>query len=303
MLGLRQQIGRDPAGIAGVVGDDQHFGRAGDHVDADLAEHQPLGRGDIGVAGADDLRHRRDRRGAVGERRHRLRAADAVDLGDAAEMRRRQHQRIELAVGRRHHHHHAADARDFRRHRVHQHRGRIGGGAAGNIEPDRLDRAPAPAELDAERIGEALVLRQLPAMKDSRCGRGRISAHRACRASQAFTAASISRRRDAQGRPHRDRAGRISCVASISAASPRAATSSTMARVASSISADTSRFIAEEKRRIARQNRRWCGRGERAWWLSGRGLVRSPLLNGAAANGRQPSALQGIIRVIAGSRP
>ena len=87
VLGLRQQIGGDPAGIAGVVGDHQHFGRAGDHVDADLAEHQPLGGGDIGVAGADDLGHRRDRRGAVGQRRHRLRAADAIDLGDAAEMR------------------------------------------------------------------------------------------------------------------------------------------------------------------------------------------------------------------------
>jgi hypothetical protein len=27
----------------------------GDHVDADLAEHLPLGGGDIGVAGADDF--------------------------------------------------------------------------------------------------------------------------------------------------------------------------------------------------------------------------------------------------------
>ena len=89
------------------IGDHQHFRGAGDHVDADLAEHQPLGGGDIGIAGADDLGHRRDGRGAIGQRRHRLRAADAVDFGDAAEMRRRQHQRIELAVRRRHHHHHA----------------------------------------------------------------------------------------------------------------------------------------------------------------------------------------------------
>ena len=151
MLGLRQQIGGDPGGVAGAVGDDKHFRGAGDHVDADLAEHQPLGGGDIGVAGADDLRDRRDGRGAVGQRRHRLRAADAVDLRDAAEPGGRQHQRIELAAGRRHHHDHALDAGDLRRHRVHQHRGRIGGGAAGNIETDRFDRAPAPAELDAER--------------------------------------------------------------------------------------------------------------------------------------------------------
>ena len=42
MLGLRQQIGGDPVGIAGCVGEDQHLGRAGDHVDADLAEDERL---------------------------------------------------------------------------------------------------------------------------------------------------------------------------------------------------------------------------------------------------------------------
>ena len=130
-----------------------------------LPNTMPLGGGDIGVAGADDLGDRRDRRGAVGQRRHRLRAADAIDLGDAGEMRRRQHQRIELAVRRRHHHDDARHAGDLGRHRVHQHRGRIGRGAARHVEPDRLDRGPAPAELDAERIGEAVVLRQLPAVK------------------------------------------------------------------------------------------------------------------------------------------
>src|SRR6266403_584447 len=59
----------------------------------------------------------------------------------------------------------ARAARDLRRHRIHQHRGWIGGGADGNVEADRFDRAPAPAELDAERIGEALVVRQLLAME------------------------------------------------------------------------------------------------------------------------------------------
>ena len=55
-------------------------------------------------------------------------------------------------------------AGDLGRHRVHQHRGRIGRGAARHVEPDRLDRGPARAQLDAERIGEALVLRLLPAV-------------------------------------------------------------------------------------------------------------------------------------------
>jgi hypothetical protein len=93
-------------------------------------------------------------------------SADAIDLGDAAEIGCRQHQRIELAVRRRHHHHHARDAGDACRHRIHQHRGRIGGGAARHIQTHGVDCAPAPAELDAERIGEALVLRQLPPMEN-----------------------------------------------------------------------------------------------------------------------------------------
>ena len=105
VLGLRQQVGGDPVGVAGLVGEDQHLGRAGDHVDADLAEHQALGRRHIGIAGPDDLGHRLDRLGAVGERGHRLRAADAIDLVDAGELGRRQYQGRKLAVRRRHHHH------------------------------------------------------------------------------------------------------------------------------------------------------------------------------------------------------
>ena len=166
VLGLGQKIGGDPVRIAGVVGDDQHLGGAGDHVDADLAEHHALGRRHIGVAGPDDLGDRRNRLGAVGERRDRLRAADAINLVDAGELRRRQHQRVELAAGRRHHHHDPRHAGDLGRHRIHQHRGRIGGGAARHVKADRVDRRPARAELDAERIGEAVVLRHLPAMKN-----------------------------------------------------------------------------------------------------------------------------------------
>ena len=144
---------------------DQHFGGTGDHVDADLAEHQPLGGGDIGIAGPDDLGDRRNRCGAIGERGHRLRAADAIDFADATKLRGGEHQRIELTSGRRHHHHQPRNAGDCRRHRVHQHRGRVRRGAAGNVEADRLDRAPAPAELDTGGVDETLVLRQLAAME------------------------------------------------------------------------------------------------------------------------------------------
>ena len=60
MLRLAQQIGGDPVRIVGAIGDHQDFRRPGDAVDADLAEHFALGGGDIGIAGADDLVHRRD---------------------------------------------------------------------------------------------------------------------------------------------------------------------------------------------------------------------------------------------------
>ena len=101
MLGLREEIHRDPVGVGALVRDDEDLGRAGDHVDADGAEHAALGRGDIGVAGSADLVDRRNRGRAVGERRDRLRAADREGARDPGEMRGREHQRIARAAGRR----------------------------------------------------------------------------------------------------------------------------------------------------------------------------------------------------------
>jgi hypothetical protein len=92
VLGLRQQVGGDPIGVSRLVGEDEHLGRTGDHVDADLAEHQTLGGRHIGIAGSDNLGNRRNGLRAVGERGDRLRAADAIDLIDAGELGRRQHQ-------------------------------------------------------------------------------------------------------------------------------------------------------------------------------------------------------------------
>ena len=98
VLGLRQKVGGDPLRIVAGVGHHQHLRRPGDHVDADGAEHLPLGRGDIGVAGTDDLADRPDRFGAVGKGGDRLRAADTVDLGDAGEIGGDQHQRVDDAA-------------------------------------------------------------------------------------------------------------------------------------------------------------------------------------------------------------
>ena len=162
MLGLRQEIARHMGGIGRRIGQDDNFRRPRDHVDSDAPEHPPLGGRHIGVAGADDLRHRRDRLGAVGERRDGLRAPDPINLVDPGEFRRHKHQRVEQAIRRRHHHDDALAARHLGGNGIHQNGGRIGGGAAGNVEPDRTDRRPAPAEFDAERIGPELVGRLLP---------------------------------------------------------------------------------------------------------------------------------------------
>ena len=103
-------------------------------------------------------------------------------------------------------------------------------------------------------------------------------------ASQAFTAASISAA--VTRRPPASSSSRSNlCVASIRAASPRAATSSTMARVARSTSAETSR-LAPRKSLNARVE--IGAAGIQANGHGGFPETRRPLLNGAAANGRQP---------------
>ena len=140
MLRLGKQIHRHPVGIRRAVGDYQHFGRPGHHVDADHTEHPALGRCDIGVAGTDDLVHLRHRLGAIGQCAHRLRAADGEHPVDAREMRGRQHQRIAFAVWAWHHHDQLADSGHLGRHGVHQHGAGIGGLAAGDIEADAIER-------------------------------------------------------------------------------------------------------------------------------------------------------------------
>ena len=79
-------------------------------------------------------------------------------------MRGRQHQRVHLPARRGHRHGDARHAGDARRHRVHQHRAWIAREPARDVEADRLDRRPARAELGAERVGVAVVGRQLAAV-------------------------------------------------------------------------------------------------------------------------------------------
>ena len=115
VLGLGKQIHRNPIRIGAAVGNDDDLGRAGDHVDTDHAEHPALGRRDVGIARSHDLVDRRNRRGAVGKRGDRLRAADRERPRHLGDVRRGQHQRAWGAVRDRHDHHDLAHSRDLRR--------------------------------------------------------------------------------------------------------------------------------------------------------------------------------------------
>src|SRR5690349_23835664 len=67
MLGLREEVHRDPVRLGPAVADDEDLRRSRDHVDADLAEHLALRGSDIGVARADDLVDARHALRAEGE--------------------------------------------------------------------------------------------------------------------------------------------------------------------------------------------------------------------------------------------
>ena len=165
MLGLREQVRGDPIRLIGAIGDHQDLGGARDHVDADGAEDQALGGGDIGVAGAHDLVHRRNRLGAVGERGDGLRPAHPIDLCDACDLGGGHHRRVERAIRRRHDHGDALHAGDARGDRVHQHGARIGGRAAGHVEPDRVQRAPAGTQPDTDVVAVVEISRHEPAVE------------------------------------------------------------------------------------------------------------------------------------------
>ena len=168
MLGLAQQVGGADFAVDAVVGDHQRLGRAGQQVDADAAEQLALGLRHIGVAGADDHVHRRDRLGAERHRGDRLHAAQHVDFVGAAEMHGGDDRRMRPALERRRagdDAFHAGDARGDDRH--------VRGGdhriaPARHVAADRVHRDVAVAEDDAgQRLdlqvlhGVALLLREV----------------------------------------------------------------------------------------------------------------------------------------------
>ncbi len=153
VLGLRQQIGGDPLGASGAVGHDQHLARRREVVDADPPEHQALGGLHVDVAGTDDLVDARQRLGAEGERRHRLRAADAEEAIDAGDRRRGEHGAVaSLHRSRRRYRDHLRDARDLGRDDVHEHGRRVGCAASRHVHADALERLDLLTEHEPRSI-------------------------------------------------------------------------------------------------------------------------------------------------------
>jgi hypothetical protein len=86
------------AGSALVVGDHGHFRRAGEDVDADLAEQRALGLGDELVARADDDVGRLAAEQAVGHRGDGLHAAQGHDDVGARGLEGIEHVRVHAAA-------------------------------------------------------------------------------------------------------------------------------------------------------------------------------------------------------------
>ena len=143
MLGLGDQVSGQEGRVGAAVGDDRDLGRAGLGVHRDLAAEQPLGRGDVHVAGPGDDVRRRAVRGAVAEHRDGLGTAGRVHLGDAEQRAGAEDGRVRqpALIGlRRRGDRDLAHPGGLGRDDVHDHRRRVGDQAAGHVHPGPADR-------------------------------------------------------------------------------------------------------------------------------------------------------------------
>ena len=171
VLGLGDQVGGDERGHAGVVGDDEDFAGPEEAVGADGPGHLALGQLHVDVAGADDLVDAGDGGRAERHGRDGCRAADAVDVLELQLVGGGQHE-VAAAVGAgRRGDDHARHAGGHGGHGQHDQAGRVGRLAAGEVEPGRVDRREADAQLDARphqrrRRRRADVLLVFPDLRD-----------------------------------------------------------------------------------------------------------------------------------------
>ena len=172
VLGLTQQVCCHPCRVAAAVGQHQNFAGACDHIDAHLAEHLALGGGNVDVAGANDLIHRRDALGAVGQRRHSLCAAGLENFGHACRGGGGQNDRVHLAVlpgggG----HDDLGHARHLGGDDIHKHGGGVGRRAAGHIHARLFNGGVLLPQHDAGLIVHHKVLVHLLAVEVLDVGR------------------------------------------------------------------------------------------------------------------------------------
>ena len=144
MLGLGHQVGRDVRRDRAVVGQDPDLGRTGFGVDAAPALDEPLGGGDVDVAGAGDDVDRTAPRDPVRQHRNGLGAADGPHLRYAEQGAGGQHDGVRQAVGLRGARDgEAVDAGDLGGDDVHHDAARVGDAPTRHVQPDPADRHPA----------------------------------------------------------------------------------------------------------------------------------------------------------------
>ena len=124
MLGLGQQVSSYEARIGLRIGNHEHLGGSGWHIDGDsacISSNLYLGFGHPDIAGAEQLVAAWHRFAAVSHRRDRLGTAELEHLADAAGARRKQHGLVAATIdARRRTHHHIATTGNLRRHAKHQ---------------------------------------------------------------------------------------------------------------------------------------------------------------------------------------
>ncbi|MPN11428.1 hypothetical protein SDC9_158729 [bioreactor metagenome] len=162
MFGLRQEIRRHRLRIGAVVGDHHDLRRPRHHVDGDLSVDQLLGRGDISVAGTDDLLHLADGRRPVRQCGNPVDAAQPVNLRDPGDAHRVQHRRMHVAVPSR-----RRDRDDF----LHSRRTRDPGG----VNHRRNQRRRAARDIDADPFHRGELFAEYHSGSRVECPVGRLA--------------------------------------------------------------------------------------------------------------------------------
>ena len=256
-----------------------------------LPEHLALGLLHVQVPGADDHVDRRDRLGAVGERRDRLGAAHPVDGRGAGEPARAEDHRVDVSVGARGRaHDDLLDPGDPGRDDAHHDRARVRRAAARDVHRRRSPRAPAragPRACRARPSRPLAVAARAASATASTLAIARSSPSRTARVQPVGGARRARRRRRAAAWARRRRCRTRACSHD-SAASPPPRTRATISATAG----------ADRLRRRARAPA--AGRRARA----GSPLSADPLTphRAAPAARRSPAALQ-LVRDRVGDQP